>query len=1097
MAIRIGIGALLLAALVAVFSLRALPRPLTADLPAEAYDAAQAMRLNSDLTAQFPSRRAGSPGDAALADRVAVELRRALPSAAIDVDEFTADTPDGTRTLRNVSATLPGLPGPEILIVAHRDALRRGSPAEMTGTSGLIALARAAGQNRFRRTVQFVSTTGGSGGGLSGATRLARAAKGRVATAIVLGDLSGDPARRPTVLAWGNTPSAAPLRLERTVEAALRGEGLRTAPSESLWRQIVRRGLPATVGEQGEFDQAGVPSVLMTTTDGISSAGTGTVDARRFGLTGRAALRALLAVDLPSADVGAQQSGIVLAGRELPGWALRVLLLCLVLPLAGGALVLSIALARDGVHLLGGLAWTAGCAVGPLVAGLVAIGAGRTGLAWPALPAPFAGTAVETGAGAWVLIAVLTLVLLVFTALARPFLVREIAGHHRPTRPAVAFGVFAVLLVTMVPLLVLDPLAAYLLVPALAAWPAAISPVPVVAPLHRAGLFLVGALLPLAAVVTVLSDLRVGVLEVPWWLVLLVAGGHVTPVAMLLLSLVAGAAIATLLSVVPPVGNPVTGRRGTAPDPGPGRPRRARGPRPAAPGSGRADGPRLLDDDPRGERERDRDAAPGDLGPDGDPPRRRRRPRPDDAPAEPRRRRRERPDDAPLDPPASRRPSPPRRPAGAAGPSRTTVPRRRRDADGRGPPRPDGRGRAPGPPRAPTRRLPAPRGLPGPDSAPPRTPRTPAGGSVPPGPAGSVRPVLEARELDRAAVAQEPRARGLVADRGAHLADPRHAGQGVGDRGRRGEQQLVVLPRGGGQLDGVAAGGPGDRVHAGLPRQGRQVDVQHDPGGPPDVPGVGGRAVGEVDAAAHPGRHGRDALGQPREGPQVPLDERLPVLALLRRVPEHDRQAGTAAAEAPGDADAVAGPGAVAAQEPVGPVRPADDGHGDHEGRPGGHVAARDRRAGAAREVLDPRDGLEDVGVAPRRGDGQRDVRLAGGDAHRREVREGGGQRAVPDDRGRRPRVALGQMHAQDRRVGARDGQRTGGPNDRGVVAGADQEAVVAGPQARGERPDECALAHGGSMTRTGSGGGVAGPGTGRRAARVRPTGGGRRCARG
>ena len=562
MALRVGIGALLLAALVAVFSLRALPTPLTVDLPADAYDGAAAATLNTQLTQQFPDRRAGSPGDAALGARVAAELRRALPTAAIREDEFEADTPDGTRTLRNVEATLPGLPGPEILVVAHRDALRSGSAAEMTGTTALVALARAAGQNRFRRTVRFVSTSGGSGGGLTGATRLARAERGRVAAAIVLGDVSGDRSRAPAVVSWSNTPTAGPLRLERTLQAALREEDLHPATSESLWRQVVRRGLPGTVGEQGELAQAGIPAVLLSTKGALPPAADAPVDAARFGAYGRAALRGLLAVDQPTADVGPQQTGVVLAGRELPSWALRVLLLCLVLPLGAGALVLAIALSRDGVHLLAGFAWTLGCAVGPLIAGLVAIGSGRSGLVWPAVPAPFSGPAVDVGAGAWVLVGVLTVVLLGTTAAARPFLTREVAGHHRPTTPAVAFGVFAALLLAIVPLLVLDPLAAGLLLPALATWPAAVSPVPVVQPLHRLGLFLLGAILPVAAVLTVTSDLDVGIGALPWWLVLLVAGGHVTPVAMVFVSLVVGAAIATALSLVPPVGNPFAGRRG-------------------------------------------------------------------------------------------------------------------------------------------------------------------------------------------------------------------------------------------------------------------------------------------------------------------------------------------------------------------------------------------------------------------------------------------------------------------------------------------------------------------------------------------------------
>lgn len=572
MAIRIGIGALLLAALVAVFSLRALPRPLTADLPAEAYDGAAALTLNTQLTRRFPDRRAGSAGDAALGQYVESELRRVLPTASVTTDEFDADTPDGRRTLRNVSATLPGLPGPEILVVAHRDALQPRSAAEMTGTSALLALARAAAQTRFRHTVQFVSTTGASGGGLTGATRLARASKGRVAAAIVLGDLSGDRGRRPQVVPWGNSPTPVALRLQRTVERALRDEGVRALPAEGAWRQLVRRGLPATVGEQGELNQADIPSVLMTSKGSLPPAADAPVDGRRFSASGRATLRTLLAVDEPAAVVGESQPGLVIADRLLPGWAVRVLLLCLLLPLTGGALVLSIALARDGVTLLAGLAWTLGCGVGPLIAGLLAIGSGRSGIVQPAVPAPFSGAALETGIGSWVLVLVLAFVLAGATATARPFLTREVAGLHRPTLPAIAFGVFAVLLLTVVVLLLLDPLAAYLLLPALAAWPLAVSPIPVVAPLHRAGLFLLGAVLPIAGLITVASSLDVGILQLPWWLVLLVAGGHVTPVAMLLISLVTGAAIAVGLSLVPPVRNPVTGRRAGGPDAAPRRP---------------------------------------------------------------------------------------------------------------------------------------------------------------------------------------------------------------------------------------------------------------------------------------------------------------------------------------------------------------------------------------------------------------------------------------------------------------------------------------------------------------------------------------------
>src|SRR5690606_8534963 len=101
-----------------------------------------------------PDRRAGSTGDEALAGRVTDLLRNALPTAEVRSDVFTGATPDGTRQLRNVSATLLGQPGREIVVVAHRDALEHRSAAEMSATGALLTLARTAGQSRFDRTIR-------------------------------------------------------------------------------------------------------------------------------------------------------------------------------------------------------------------------------------------------------------------------------------------------------------------------------------------------------------------------------------------------------------------------------------------------------------------------------------------------------------------------------------------------------------------------------------------------------------------------------------------------------------------------------------------------------------------------------------------------------------------------------------------------------------------------------------------------------------------------------------------------------------------------------------------------------------------------------
>ncbi len=568
MALRVGIGAVLLAVLIAAFSLRPTPRPLTGGLGGQTFDASAAARQLDELAQRYPSRRAGSSGDALLATRMAAELRRALPTASIDRDRFRADTPDGSRELENVSATVRGRPGPGLVVVAHRDALEPGSKAELSGTAALLALARAVGESRFDHTIQFVSTSGASGGGLTGATRLARTLRGQAAAVLVLGDVSGPVSRTPQVVTWSNRGPSAPLRLQRSVVAAMRQEGLAVSPQAGPWSQIVRRALPATVGEQGELNQARIPAVLITSGSAVPPAADAPVEAPRMGAYGRATLRTLHALDRTRVGVGAPQSELAIVGRLLPQWSLQVLLLALVLPLLFPAIVVALTLARDGHPLVPGAAWAAGCATGPLVAGLLAIGLGRIGIVSPAVPAPFAGPALELGVGSWALVVLLAAILVATVALSRPRLAREAPGPDEPTPVGVATAVFAALVAVVLTLVVLEPLAAILLLPALLAWPAALM-LPMLRPLHRWLLLGTGALLPLSALLSVSGSLDVGVVDLPWWLVLLVAGGQITPVAMLLTSIVLGALLATTLMLLPRGRRPR--RRATSPSRGPRR----------------------------------------------------------------------------------------------------------------------------------------------------------------------------------------------------------------------------------------------------------------------------------------------------------------------------------------------------------------------------------------------------------------------------------------------------------------------------------------------------------------------------------------------
>ena len=63
-----------LALAVAAFSLTARPLPLTSTLAPDAFDGAPAFAELKSLAAEFPDRRPGSPGDEALAARVAQTL---------------------------------------------------------------------------------------------------------------------------------------------------------------------------------------------------------------------------------------------------------------------------------------------------------------------------------------------------------------------------------------------------------------------------------------------------------------------------------------------------------------------------------------------------------------------------------------------------------------------------------------------------------------------------------------------------------------------------------------------------------------------------------------------------------------------------------------------------------------------------------------------------------------------------------------------------------------------------------------------------------------------------------------------------------------
>ena len=249
---RIYRGALLpvlLAAIVFAFSLENRPAPATTTLAPDAFVGARAAQDLARLAALAPERRPGSPGDAAVARRVAAGFRAASPTWVVSTSRAPGDTIDGERTLTTVLARQAGQPGPQLVVLAHRDAAGRGARAELSGTAGLLELARALGGGRLRRTVTLASVSGGSGGA-AGAADLLRRLDGPVGAVIALGDLGGRTEHRPLLASWADDGGQSSLALRRTLEAALRTEagraGRRRARHDPVGaaRRAVRAGRP-------------------------------------------------------------------------------------------------------------------------------------------------------------------------------------------------------------------------------------------------------------------------------------------------------------------------------------------------------------------------------------------------------------------------------------------------------------------------------------------------------------------------------------------------------------------------------------------------------------------------------------------------------------------------------------------------------------------------------------------------------------------------------------------------------------------------------------------------------------------------------------
>jgi hypothetical protein len=427
------------------------------------------------LAAQYPNRAPGSAGDRGLAQHVAGQLRGA-GGFTVDTATFTADTTAGRQTLENVVATRPGLGSGTVVVVSHRDAVGPGE-ADLSGTAVLLGLAHALSGETLSRSVTLISTSGQIG--TAGASRLARTLSGRsVDAVIVLGDLASQGVRNPVVVPWSDTDLLAPPLLSVTLSNYVHAEAGIARQSGGLAGQVARLAFPFATTEQAPFAASGIPAVLLSLSGDRPIGGREQLaPSARTANLGMAVLQTVNALDR-GASAGGPSAYLVISGQLVPLWAVQLLVLALILPVAACTLDAVARTRRRGHTLIRWLGWVLTGAL-PFVIGLVALLIERaTGILSFTPPGAAAGAGVRmTGGDLAALLAVLVLIVASFVFL-RPLCLRLLAqqlpeGGRRPESPAAdaaAVALSVVLCVLAVIVWALNPFAALLLVPALHMW---------------------------------------------------------------------------------------------------------------------------------------------------------------------------------------------------------------------------------------------------------------------------------------------------------------------------------------------------------------------------------------------------------------------------------------------------------------------------------------------------------------------------------------------------------------------------------------------------------------------------------------------------
>ncbi len=333
----------LLALVLVAFSLESPPRALDQGLAADVlFEGNTAMTTVRSIVESAPDRSAGSSGDRATARRVSSAFR--THGFTTSVDRWTNEG----KQLVNVIGRRAGNSSSQIVVLAERDSQRRPDAAgSAADTAALIEFARVFEGRALHKTLVLASVDGGQLGH-AGARRLADSIGGGPVEAVIeISDLGARRSRGPLVIGWSNGITRAGLGLQRTLTGSLREELGGVPGQDGLFSQFARLAFPVSPGAQAVLLDSGFDAVRIAGGGevGPEDAGQiGDVNVNRYGSLGRSVLRMIATLDGSGKAPGrGANSYLTVGGMMLPAWVLKLLAVTLILP----ALIASIdALAR-------------------------------------------------------------------------------------------------------------------------------------------------------------------------------------------------------------------------------------------------------------------------------------------------------------------------------------------------------------------------------------------------------------------------------------------------------------------------------------------------------------------------------------------------------------------------------------------------------------------------------------------------------------------------------------------------------------------------------------------------------------------------------